>query len=276
MDFWVGKYASVNPDVIVESVTGPGGACVDSALNVEYRVEGYFAENNVFTAELSSPTGSFANPFLAGAINSSVDGTINGSVPLLAPNGNGYRVRIVASNPVVTSNNNGTNLTINGQLSPPLIISNDTIVCNGSSVLPSISGDYVSQMWSTGATTPFTNITVPGPYWVMATDTNGCSQTFSFTVDECVSTDPALAGALQVYPNPGTGIFNLRAITDRVGTWEISVIDLRGSVLYSSLNEEASPEWEVQLDLSQLTNGIYFLRAGIEGDYWIQKLVIRR
>ena len=276
MDLWIGKHATLPPNVIVEEVTGPGGQCVDSALNIQYRVEGYFEENNVFVGELSSPTGSFASPYVVGGANSSVDGTIFGAVPLLAPNGNGYRTRIVSTHPVVTSNNNGTDLTINGQLSPPLIISDDTVVCNGSSVLPTIPGGYASQLWSTGATTPFANITTPGPYWVMAVDNNGCQQTFSFTVDECVSNDPASIGAILVYPNPGSGLFKLKVNSELTGRWVIDVFDLNGRTVWKADREEFATEWQEEIDLSDLTDGIYFLRTSVEDQQWTKKLILRK
>lgn len=275
MDVYVGKYATLNKRIILDSVTGLGGQCVDSAINLHYHLEGYFNQNNVFNAELSSPTGSFASPYLVASANTGIGGTLYGTVPLLAPNGTGYLARILSTSPTAVSNNSPA-LIINGQLSPPLIISNDTVVCNGSSVLPTISGDYASQIWSTGAITPFTNITVPGPYWVMATDTNGCTQTFSFNVVQCVANDPGQIGSILIYPNPGNGHFKLKASTPLTGLWNISVYDLAGKAIFNTQKETFATEWQQDLDLSTLPEGIYFLRASVGDHQWTQKLILRK
>lgn len=275
MDVFVAKYASLSPAIVLDSVTGPGGTCVDSALNLHYHLEGYFDQNNFFTGELSSATGSFASPFVVAGATTGVGGTLNGAVPLLAPNGTGYRARIKSNSPTATSNNS-PNLTINGQLSPPLIISDDTVVCNGSSVLPTIPGGYASQIWSTGATTPFANLTTPGPYWVTATDMNGCTQTFSFTLDECVGLESEQLGSMVVFPNPGNGHFKLQANSSLTGLWDIALFDLNGKSIYRTELETFASEWTQELNLSSLNPGIYFLRTSLGEHVWTQKLIVRK
>ncbi len=274
-DLFVGKYASLDPAVILDSVTGLGGPCVDSALNFHYHLEGYFEANNSFTAELSSSTGSFTNPYDIANANTGIGGTLSGTVPLSAPNGNAYQARITGTSPVTTSNNLGP-LTINGQLTPPLTISDDTVICNGSSVTPAISESYVSQIWSTGDTSSFTSIATPGPYWVKPTDSSGCTQTFSFNVTECVSNNPGRIGSILLYPNPGTGNFSLKIMTPVTGTWNVSVIDMTGKPIFQTQIESFGADWQENIDLSAFPNGIYFLRVEVDTYRWTRKLVLRK
>lgn len=71
-----------------------------------------FGANNVFTAQLSNASGSFANPVTIGTLTSSATGTpISAVIPSGTPNGTGYRIRVVSSNPAFTGTDNGANLT---------------------------------------------------------------------------------------------------------------------------------------------------------------------
>lgn len=70
-----------------------------AAISVPFAKTGIFAKNNIFTAELSDASGSFANAVILDTIHSAIAGTINGTIPAGTPAGTGYRVRVVASNP---------------------------------------------------------------------------------------------------------------------------------------------------------------------------------
>ena len=83
----------------------PGKVCQGETLPVTFSVTGNgtcssFPADNVFTVQLSSATGSFANPTVLGT-------ALPGTTPLVLPTnllvGTGYRVRIVSSNPAQTS-----------------------------------------------------------------------------------------------------------------------------------------------------------------------------
>ncbi|MCX7743365.1 MAG: T9SS type A sorting domain-containing protein [Flavobacteriales bacterium] len=84
-----------------------------TAISVPFTATGTYNPGNVFTAQLSDASGSFANPIVLGTLTGTTSGTINGIIPAGTPTGTGYRVRVVSSNYPVTGSNNGTNLTIN-------------------------------------------------------------------------------------------------------------------------------------------------------------------
>lgn len=88
-------------------------SCAGSTNSVTYSVSGTYFAGNIFTLQLSDATGSFMSAVNIGSISSTASGIIYGTIPALTIQGNGYRVRIVSSNPVSVSNDNGSNITIN-------------------------------------------------------------------------------------------------------------------------------------------------------------------
>ncbi len=89
--------------------------CQGVSISVPYTICGGWTAGNVFTAQLSDNTGSFASPVNIGTLTSTGAGTITAAIPVgTSPTGAGYRVRVVSSTPSVTgaANSNGS-LTLN-------------------------------------------------------------------------------------------------------------------------------------------------------------------
>ena len=82
----------------------PGALCQGDALPVTFSTLGgcSFPQGNVFTVQLSNASGSFANPRTLGLAQ---PGTTTFPASLLSglPAGTGYRVRVLSSNPALTS-----------------------------------------------------------------------------------------------------------------------------------------------------------------------------
>ena len=87
--------------------------CNNSSVNIPFTVNCNYTSGNVFTAQLSNSVGSFSAPTNIGTLTSTVSGTINAFIPQSISAGSGYRIRIVSSSPVVTGNDNGSNITVN-------------------------------------------------------------------------------------------------------------------------------------------------------------------
>ncbi|WP_165917299.1 CARDB domain-containing protein [Flaviaesturariibacter aridisoli] len=116
----------------------PAVFCAGSTLNIPYTADGVFDGANVFSAELSSANGSFGSPVTIGSVQATASGTISATLPSGAVTGNGYRIRVVASNPVVTGPDNGLNISINAP--PVLQVSGPTTTCSGSTATLVASG----------------------------------------------------------------------------------------------------------------------------------------
>lgn len=84
----------------------PDTICVGSVIDVPFNSTGVYNPNNVYTAELSDSTGSFANPFILGSIPDPnaypaiPPGNVSGLVPINVPPGCGYYIRVVSNDPV--------------------------------------------------------------------------------------------------------------------------------------------------------------------------------
>ena len=67
------------------------------------------------------------------------------------------------------------NLTVVPVAAPQLTVTGQITACQSSSATLSVAGSYTSYLWSTGATTPTIEVTMPGFYWVSLVDENGCA-----------------------------------------------------------------------------------------------------
>ncbi|MFY7795468.1 MAG: FG-GAP-like repeat-containing protein, partial [Chitinophagaceae bacterium] len=93
----------------------PANVCPGSRVDVPF-IYPTPIFGNVFTAELSSSTGSFASPVIIGTLSSVYSGTIQATMPATA-SGSGYRIRVYSTNlrgystestPINTSNAPGS------------------------------------------------------------------------------------------------------------------------------------------------------------------------
>ena len=108
--------------------------CTGETGTIEFETSGTFNSSNRFSVQISNFNGSFSSPTVIGFINRSAVGvhTVSFKIPLSLPIGNGYRVRIVASNPTTTSLTNGANIQITTLAVPSVAVSSQ-IICPGGS-----------------------------------------------------------------------------------------------------------------------------------------------
>ena len=84
-------------------------ACVKSAIDVYFNSTGNFNLNNIYYAQLSDSSGSFAHPDTIGHLTSNksyptMPGDVSGLLPASTPPGCNYYVRVVSSNPESVGN----------------------------------------------------------------------------------------------------------------------------------------------------------------------------
>jgi hypothetical protein len=232
-------------------------------ISVPFTATGTINAGNVYTAQLSNSAGSFAAPTAIGTLSSTATGSLSiaAIIPSGLPAGNGYRIRVDASNPATTGTDNGTNLTV---AAPPTISAtpfpvNGTI-CAGNSATITASGANAYTWSPAGSLSSSTGPTVTATpsatqvYTVSGVDANGCSNsaTVMITVQSCAGLEEESFGDFELYPNPASQNLNLN-FGELKGIQSVSVLDLSGRTVLSDQVLSNT------LDIHALESGKYFL-----------------
>jgi hypothetical protein len=116
-DIKIEGITNVTNSITTGTITG-SPFCAGSTFNVPFTSSGTFAGGNIYTAQLSNASGSFASPTNIGTLNSTANsGTIAVTIPAGATTGSGYIIRIISSNPVLTGSSSLA-FSINAPITP--------------------------------------------------------------------------------------------------------------------------------------------------------------
>jgi hypothetical protein len=144
---------------------------------------------------------------------------------------------------------------------------------NGSvQVIVSCGAGPYSYVWSPGGqTTSSVSGLLPGCYTVTVTDAN----LNSVTSQACVSFSTKLevesnVNGLNIFPNPSKGVFNISSelILEK---FDVTVINPLGQTI---LYETAKNTAQLQIDLSKVSRGIYYLKASTNEGTKLFKLIL--
>lgn len=128
---------------VVQLTEIPQPACLETPLSLSFATTTPFGAGNVFSIQLSDPTGVFgATPTLIGSVASSVGSSLTVTFPNTLPPGDGYQMRVVSSNPS-TTNNPTTALRLTAVCSCPVAVS---------LVASQLTGSAVNLSWVSEAT----------------------------------------------------------------------------------------------------------------------------
>lgn len=109
--------------------------------------------------------------------------------------------------------------------------------------------------WSTGDSTYYINDLVSGFYGLVVTDANGCEWTDTFVliyngIEEIGSNE------IQLFPNPASDLVIARLSSNLKGdSVVVNIYNSTGHLIYSNI--EATHTNELQIDISNLSNGLY-------------------
>jgi len=231
INLWQNIFAYVNniPLTGITSTVSGSPWCAGANITVNYTSVGLnFVAGNVFTVQLSNATGSFASPTNIGTLTSTAtSGAISCTIPAAQAGGTGYRIRTISSNPSFTGVDNGTDLTINPQLTPSVTISANPSnnICAGTNVTFTASitngGPTPTYQWkvnnvnvattATYSTSTLNNndqvkcvITSNAP---CVTPTTATSNTITMTVN------PNVTPTISITANPGNTICVGQSVT---------------------------------------------------------------
>ncbi len=79
---------------------------------------------------------------------------------------------------------------------------------------------------------------------------------------------------LTIYPNPTNGVFNLTYTLTNVGNVNISIIDELGQVVYANAEQRSAGQTNEQINLENISTGIYSLRLQTTSGIKVKKLVV--
>ncbi len=266
---------SITCDSILQTSTCAGGNVI-----IPFQTTGTFPWGNVFTAELSDVWGNWGNPLPMGTTSFvlSGNGIIFGTIPAIANFGIFYRVRIVSSSPVDTSNDSPNTLIVTQIAQLNQIISNPgDSACPGDTITLYALNFASSYLWSTGDTTASIDVTTSGNYSVTTTDALTCESTAYDTIvfdpALCTGIEESEIASMQIYPNPASNEFTVKFADDYAPDSFIDICDLSGKVIrtepvqYSGNNEQ-------RILLNGISPGMYFVQLHTSGHTTAHKLII--
>jgi hypothetical protein len=153
---------------------------------------------------------------------------------------------------------------------PVISLGNDTTVCENQLPL-TLNGPtgFNAYAWNTNETTSTIDVNQGGNYELTVDDANGCSGSsiITITVDACLSVEE-MQEVVSVYPNPTEGMVVMNNL-QLIGAKTIIVIDAFGKTL-SSINVSMD---ETIIDLSNYSNGVYFVQVYTEDQMILKKLL---
>lgn len=136
-------------------------------------------------------------------------------------------------------------------------------------------GDDVTYLWNDGSTDPIRTITQPGTYSVEISRA-GFTVNGSAIVEMSTSVDGLLQeekSEFSLYPTPSTGLLNFELMTSTpIKELDFEITDASGRLVWSKQLATNSG----QLDVSLLSNGVYFVRLKGFTTIEPQRIVIAR
>ncbi|WP_367390714.1 T9SS type A sorting domain-containing protein [Lewinella sp. LCG006] len=174
-------------------------------------------------------------------------------------------------------------------LLPTLPVLNGTVVSspeitppggNGSASVNVITGgsENYSYQWSNGATTSTITDLTAGDYSVTVSDLSGCVDplVLTVTVDVTVGVDDAaFVQTLRIFPNPAKDLATISYSFEESKQLQIKVTNTIGQVVWLQ-QAPTGPQAQVNIDLSNFANGVYFIEFNDGEQRLSRRLVVNK
>ena len=276
-----GNTSTLTPSsTTVYTVTGANGSCVSAPKN--------------FTVNVNS------NPTISSSVtNVTCFGLCNGAMTVTANGGNApYMYSLVQGGPIcaattctslcagaytmIVTDANGcstnANISINQPTQLVATISNTNATCSsctdGAAIVFATGGTpSYSYSWAPLAlTTPNASSLAVGCYTATVTDGNGCTttQTTCISFGTSVAQIQNTTSNLSIYPNPSNGLFT---VSNAIATEKLDVL-VTNAIGQTIFSETAKNTTQLQIDLSKMSKGVYYLKASTNEGTKLFKLIL--
>ena len=159
--------------------------------------------------------------------------------------------------------------------SPDINLSEEYTLNPENEIVLAVTSGYSSYLWSTGETVYY--IALDGStmtagthnYWVEASSTNGCVTRDSaiVIVGNSISVQSNEITKIEIFPNPANEFVN---ISNSVDNFNYQIISINGSIIESEKVEGN----KTTIDISEMNNGVYFIKINTNDKIIIKKLII--
>ncbi len=118
----------------------------------------------------------------------------------------------------------------------------------------------------------YINMTNPQTIYTRLESLDPCYSVGSFVIfaDPNLGVNDGLLNDLKIYPNPTTGIINLQN-DNLIESIEVTIYNLQGQLLYK--DNIVPNRGIVELNLSSISSGVYFIKATVDGNVVVKKVV---
>jgi hypothetical protein len=197
--------------------------------------------------------------------------TYSSGSAIVSPTANvSYNVTGTSALGCVSSNTAVSSVTVNA-LPTISAVTNNTLLCTGETATLTVSGSATTYTWSTTENTMNIAVspTITTTYTVYGKNANGCVNTTTImqNVSLCsgVNQITAANNELMCYPNPSNGTFNVNTST----LTKVTILNVLGKVIYSESLEAGTH----QINLSAYANGLYLVKASVNGNVSTTRLI---
>ncbi len=102
-----------------------------------------------------------------------------------------------------------------------------------------------------------------------------CCEGVTAELPATIDTEDLLPGELEVFPNPTTGIAQVKYSSELDGSFSLRLTDVAGRMIYNSSQEKFNGYFDEAIDLTGKAAGIYFLQIVHGGESRTEKVILQ-
>ena len=175
---------------------------------------------------------------------------------------------------------------------PSVLVANagtDAVISSGNSIqiggFPAASGGTAAYTYNWTPGTELSDATIANPvasplipitYTLVVTDSKGCSDNSTVTLDIVTGSDEnEIDIAITIYPNPNDGNFQLIIDSNNEKEIDIEIINTTGQIVYNESLNKPNKKITRQVDVSNYAKGIYTIKVKGNEMSMVRSFVVR-